>query len=208
MSSSKLQSRGLARRQAMLQAATELFLAQGYDNTSLSDILELSKGSRSTLYEQFGNKEGLLKAIIERSLEEISHAIDGMEDIPELNEDGLVEVGMRFLRHIIEPQSLGVFRLMVGVGYRLPELSAYVNDRCQREIDCRLADIFRRRLPTVRENKVSAEELAVFFLWTVTGDIHFQHAIGVPQSLTEEQVERLIRDRVRLFLYGLAGMQA
>jgi hypothetical protein len=60
----------------------------------------------------------------------------------------------------------------------------------------------------VRENKVSAEELAVFFLWTVTGDIHFQHAIGVPQSLTEEQVERLIRDRVRLFLYGLAGMQA
>lgn len=208
MSSSKLQSRGLARRQAMLQAATELFLSQGYDNTSLSDILELSKGSRSTLYEQFGNKEGLLKAIIERSLEGVSHAIDGMEDIPELDEDGLVEVGVRFLRHIIEPQSLGVFRLMVGVGYRLPELSAYVNDRCQREIDCRLADIFRRRLPAVRENKVAAEELAVFFLWTVTGDIHFQHAIGSPMEQTEAEVEQLIRSRVRLFLHGIAGMQA
>jgi AcrR family transcriptional regulator len=206
MSPTKPQNRGLARRQAMLDAASELFLSKGFERTSLSDILERSKGSRSTLYEQFGNKEGLLKAIIDSSLEGVRNALDGEEDISELNEDGLTQLGLRFMRQVIEPTALGVFRLLVSEGHRLPEISAFTNESCQQDIDARLADIFRRRLPAAQSKPEAATELAIFFLWSVTGDIHFQHAVGNPPALSDDEMEALVRTRVRLFLYGINGV--
>ena len=49
----------------MIEAAESLFLEQGYDATSLAAIVKRSGGSLATLYELFGNKQGLLRAIIE-----------------------------------------------------------------------------------------------------------------------------------------------
>ena len=49
----------------MIEAAESLFLEQGYDTTSLAAIVKRSGGSLATLYELFGNKQGLLRAIIE-----------------------------------------------------------------------------------------------------------------------------------------------
>ncbi|MGH6781340.1 MAG: TetR/AcrR family transcriptional regulator, partial [Sphingomonadaceae bacterium] len=52
------------RRQAMMDAARELFVERGYDAVSLSEIVKRSGGSLATLYELFENKAGLLGAIV------------------------------------------------------------------------------------------------------------------------------------------------
>ena len=49
-----------ARRDAMLDAALELFLERGYGAISLTDVVKRSGGSLATLYELFGGKLGLL----------------------------------------------------------------------------------------------------------------------------------------------------
>lgn len=54
------------RQSAILDAAESLFLEQGYDRTSLAEIVKRSGGSLATLYELFGNKQGLLHAIATR----------------------------------------------------------------------------------------------------------------------------------------------
>ena len=54
------------RRGAILDAAEALFLEQGYDRTSLAEIVKKSGGSLATLYDLFGNKQGLLHAIASR----------------------------------------------------------------------------------------------------------------------------------------------
>lgn len=53
------------RYKLILDAALELFLAKGYEATSLSDIIELSGGSLSSVYKYFDNKESLFLRIIE-----------------------------------------------------------------------------------------------------------------------------------------------
>lgn len=50
----------------MMSAAETLFLEQGYQNTTLAAVVQKSGGSLATLYEHFGNKQGLLRAIITR----------------------------------------------------------------------------------------------------------------------------------------------
>jgi AcrR family transcriptional regulator len=57
-------SRNLA-RQKIIQAAIELFASQGVSETTTKQIAELAQVNEVTLFRQFGNKHGLLLAVIE-----------------------------------------------------------------------------------------------------------------------------------------------
>lgn len=54
------------RRVAIIDAAEALFLEKGYDNTTLAAVVQRSGGSLATLYEHYGNKQGLLRAVVTR----------------------------------------------------------------------------------------------------------------------------------------------
>jgi len=49
-----------------LHAAMELFWQQGYDGTSLSDLVRATGASRASLYQLWGDKQGLYVAALER----------------------------------------------------------------------------------------------------------------------------------------------
>ena len=50
------------RRRAILASARALFVEQGYEKTTLGEIVERAGGSLATVYKLFGNKDGLLEA--------------------------------------------------------------------------------------------------------------------------------------------------
>jgi AcrR family transcriptional regulator len=52
-------------RQRSIQAAIELFASQGVKETTTKQIAELAQVNEATLFRQFGNKHGLLLAVIE-----------------------------------------------------------------------------------------------------------------------------------------------
>jgi AcrR family transcriptional regulator len=52
-------------RQKIVQAAIELFASQGVSETTTKQIAELAQVNEVTLFRQFGNKHGLLLAVIE-----------------------------------------------------------------------------------------------------------------------------------------------
>lgn len=56
--------RGAERRAALLAAADELFLQRGYDAVSLDDLVAQVGGSKAAIYQYFGNKQGLLIALV------------------------------------------------------------------------------------------------------------------------------------------------
>src|SRR3546814_10036002 len=59
-----------------------LFLDQGFDLVSLAAVVGQSGGSLATLYALFGNKQGLLRAVIERGEQERRATLDRM--IPQM----------------------------------------------------------------------------------------------------------------------------
>ncbi|MEC9067164.1 TetR/AcrR family transcriptional regulator [Pelagerythrobacter marinus] len=52
------------RRRAIVDAARALFIEQGYERTTLGQIVDRAGGSLATVYKLFGNKEGLLDAVV------------------------------------------------------------------------------------------------------------------------------------------------
>lgn len=109
-----------AKRGAILAAATELFLRDGFEPTSMDEVARTAAVSKQTIYHHFGNKEMLFAAIIrDRS--------QGLLDTTAFEASGDVRAVLRGLgRYLIElalrPSSLALHRLIIGESARFPEL--------------------------------------------------------------------------------------
>lgn len=114
--------RGVARRQAFLQAAREVFLEQGYESASVNDVVRRAGGSLATLYAQFGNKEGLFLAVAQEQHERLVLAMtpDSVDHLP--LDQGLQAIGERFLRALLSRENLGFYRVLIGEGRKFPQL--------------------------------------------------------------------------------------
>ncbi|MGW4410833.1 TetR/AcrR family transcriptional regulator [Nonomuraea sp. NPDC004702] len=67
-------------RELILNAAAELFAEKGYRQTTFHDVAARSGISRGSIPWHFGGKEGLLLAVLERS---VARVRDGLTDAPE-----------------------------------------------------------------------------------------------------------------------------
>src|SRR5215471_16158124 len=74
-----------ARKQAIVEAAIELFAEVGYDGASTRVIAERTGCSETLLFRYFGGKRGLLTAICNRMTERRIERVRA-EDVPDLEE--------------------------------------------------------------------------------------------------------------------------
>src|SRR5579875_1469652 len=85
--------RGIKRQQAMIQAARELFIENGYRGTTLEAIIAKAGGSRQTLYQRFGGKRGLFGAIVSEVGERLAASIEQPDALRLPPREGLSRLG-------------------------------------------------------------------------------------------------------------------
>ncbi len=115
--------KGRKRNKAIIEAATDTFIQYGFDSTTLDMIIEQAGGSRSTLYKNFGDKEGLFAAVIENMIDDI-FTEDYEDDLENPTIESILSYyGSRFLHSVIKPRSVGLYRLILGEYNRFPAIS-------------------------------------------------------------------------------------
>ena len=80
--SNKRQELGARSREAILDAASRLMAARGYDGASISRIAEESGLPAASIYWHFGSKAGVLEAVMERGARRFFDRIEDLE-VPE-----------------------------------------------------------------------------------------------------------------------------
>ncbi|MCD1294686.1 TetR/AcrR family transcriptional regulator [Methanocella sp. CWC-04] len=73
------------RREDYINAAEELFLEKGYENTSASDIIKKIGLAQGTFYYYFRSKDDILEAVIYRYLERYGSALKNVADNNDIN---------------------------------------------------------------------------------------------------------------------------
>ena len=104
MNSNKTPSQKVLARQEKIKAvALELFLTKGYQETSLSDIIKLSGGSYSNIYNSFKSKEGLFFEILDDICKKHFHLIHSKtQEIKNSNlKEILISFGLAFIEIFI-----------------------------------------------------------------------------------------------------------
>jgi AcrR family transcriptional regulator len=73
------------RREELIDCAQELFLSQGYEKTTINEVISATRLSKGAFYHHFRSKENLLAAITERFARESLAFVTGLQADRNLN---------------------------------------------------------------------------------------------------------------------------
>jgi AcrR family transcriptional regulator len=125
-------------RQQILSRSLELFAARGYDAVGVQEICEAAGVTKPTLYHYFGNKRGLLGALVrERTaplMHQLAEAARYRGDLP-ASLAQVVEVYFAFAS--AEP---ALYRLMLALWFAPPESEAFQTIKAHNEEQQRLVE--------------------------------------------------------------------
>ena len=196
--------RGEARRSALLEAARDVFLEQGYEGTSIEEIVRRVGGSKASLYSYFGSKEGLFWEVALMLTEEfVQELAVPTQANPEL-EQTLNALGMRFLRGFLDPAGCRLLRTLIAESQRFPELAQQYFERGPMRVRRALGDYLRLQRDAGRIDCADPDMAASQFLELVKGPPHARMMLSVPPFNPEFDPEQHVAGAVRLFLYGCA----
>lgn len=175
------------RQEAILDAAEALFIEQGYDRTSLAEIVRRSGGSLATLYELFGNKQGLLHAIAIRWRDDTKQ-----ERINRCDAFGGsdVETLMSYVRGELEtwqsPRAVALLRMLVSECLRDRDFAVQTYRDLHLPFIAEISELFSCWAASGRAQIDAPEAAAHLFLSTISGDMMLNRLFGVEDGLLDE----------------------
>lgn len=89
-------------QRSIFNAAMQLFLKQGFHDTTLAEIAEFADVSTGTLYRYFPSKGDFLLEVVSNSLEQLSVFIEDLSDDDMSVEDALVAAMMKDIQNTAE----------------------------------------------------------------------------------------------------------
>lgn len=189
---------------AILDAATSVFLREGYERASVDTIAAVANVSKRTIYNHFSDKKELFLAAMERSRvrSEIESAItESMFDIDDGPlEQRVIEAGERMLRSFLDPESTMFRRVVTAELFRYPELKmACIEASSPRRMKARLAHRIeegnRTGVLDVPKPAVAAEQYVALILY----GMNVESAYGTVK-LSDEKITEIATNTADIFL--------
>ncbi len=196
--------RSTRKRRAILEAATTVFLSNGYLGTSMDEIAALAHVSKQTVYKHFADKERLFSEIVTATVDEIADpntdAVLDLKDTGDLERD-LRDFARRQLRAVMEPRLLQLRRLLIGEAERFPQLGRLFYERGPgRTIDA-LAAMFERFASRGTLELDDPLLAAAHFNWLVMSiPLNQAMLLGENEPATPSELRRYADLGVRAFL--------
>jgi TetR/AcrR family transcriptional repressor of mexJK operon len=204
--------RSARKRRAILDAATTVFLRQGYLGTSMDEIAALAAVSKQTVYKHFSDKKSLFTEIVTSTVNEASDPVH--DEVLALQDSGDLEVDLRDLARrqlgaVMQSRLLQLRRLVIGEAGRFPELGRAFYEQGPGRTVAALATTFER-LAERGVLKVDDPLLAAqHFNWLIMSSPINQAMLrgddGIPSPA---ELDRYVDAGVRVFLAAYGAKRA
>ncbi len=190
----------LAKRQAILEAAKQLFLTLGYASTSMDAVATAAGVSKLTVYSHFTDKETLFTAAISATCTaQLPELIFELPDGVPL-EQVLLNIGCGFQALISSDQSVQLTRLIMTLGTQDPKLSQIFFEagplRVLREMELLLQRVDQRGLLRIEHPDKAAEH----FFCLLKGAPNYRLLLGYAPALDAEAAQAHVAEVVSMFL--------
>ena len=193
--------RQVAKREEILAIATEVFLREGYGRASMDQVHVRVGGSKRTLYNYFPSKEALFEAIVTEVSDRVLAALR-----PPLGDDDLrrtlMKMGTDYLRVLLSPNGLALYRAMVSEAPHFPELARTFFDNGPRRASLHLAGFFSDQKAKGLIEVANPQTAAEHFLGAVRGNVHLEAVLSAQQP-TKQRIKASVRQAVETFLQGV-----
>ncbi|XXT22354.1 TetR/AcrR family transcriptional regulator [Sorangium sp. So ce429] len=194
------------KRAAILVAARELFLADGFDRSSVDAVAARAGVSKRTVYDYFGDKQALLRAVVESAGELLIAAIrraidDSLTHVTDL-QDALITLSVRIATELLgSVDYLALMRLVTMESAHLAELrdrDHWMMNAPEEALAERFAELARAGLLDAPDPRLAADHYTALTFFLVA------NPFGPAISMDDARVRERIVEGVRAFLRAYA----
>jgi AcrR family transcriptional regulator len=189
----------------ILDAATQMFLAQGFGATSIDAVAQQVRMSKRTFYHRFPDKEALFAAVVHRIIQRLRPAAD----IPLIEgadlEAMLERLATLILRAALSPQAIALHRLIVAESARFPELARVLAHEGATEEATKLIAGMLEREATAGRIRVDDTRFAAQQFLQMVVSLPQRRAMGLGAPMSARELRDWPRKVAGLFLRGCRG---
>jgi TetR/AcrR family transcriptional regulator, mexJK operon transcriptional repressor len=195
-----------------MEAATALFLRDGYRNTSMDHVAADAAVSKQTVYKQFADKEQLFRAIVLGVTGNSEAIIADMTSVLRSTDVAsreelrtiLTDLARRYIDGVLQPHVLALRRLIIAEAERFPDLArTYFEQAPARAIEV-VADVLRdyteRGLLAADDPRLAAAHFAYLVLAIPQDRAQFYPR----ERPSAAERDKLAGEAVRIFLAAYA----
>ena len=192
----------LAKTEAILEATSQAIHERGLA-VSVDEIARRAGVSKQTIYNHYGSKTDLVRALIERRVELITQVLD-VEGAVEDPQAALASYARQLLETVTMPRGLTLFRLIIGSVGADPELAPAVFKAGARASRIKLAAFLAHETAAGRLAVPDPDEAADFFAGMVVSHRQLAGLLGLEVDLTPAKIDRIAAEAARRFMRAYA----
>lgn len=149
-----------ARRQAILEAALDVFAAEGFAAARLDHVADKAGVAKGTIYLHFKDKQDLFEQMVREAVSPVIGRLEALAQLPDLPADAVLQ-GMYtvFRTEVLGTRRKDLLRLILTEGPRFPAIAEFYH----REVVSRGLKLMGGLLERAKaKGELSAEGLARF----------------------------------------------
>ena len=194
------------RKQVILDVATKLFVANGYEKTTLAEIGKEAGVTKRTIYDHIGDKDTLFRTICMECLPQTLELHFKPHSGGQGARKSLKSLAKLILDYSLSDENINLTRMLVVERQRFPDLVKQsvvtMRELYRQLIENALSEMANLGLISGSRNM---DKIAYYFYDIIVGGVHTQMMFGVVNKRpTPAEIER----RINLFLYGYEGLEA
>ena len=174
------------REQALIDAATRVFLQSGYASSSIQKVAREAGVSTRTIYERYKNKGELLGAVVARLVDKDITTMS-VAELDRLSvKDALLTIGNTITARIMAPTVSSLLQLLAAECRRFPTLALSMRERTKDRIDGAVEQYFRVQMEKGVLLLPDPAKAASLFTQMINGELKdgilFGTAVKVPEA--------------------------
>jgi TetR/AcrR family transcriptional repressor of mexJK operon len=202
-------SREARKRAAILEAAEQVFFANGFVGASMDQVAATAAVSKQTVYKHFTDKKALFREVVTNVVQarESGIAADFLSSGEGPIGERLRPFARHFLKGVMQPNVLKLRRLVIGEAGRFPELGQSFYDlgptRAAEQLALALREAAARYAVSLEDPDLAAEHLLSLIL---SIPLNQAMLLGDENSFTDAALDRYADAGVTAFLraYGFS----
>lgn len=194
---------GDRRRGAIVEAAYKLFTERGYESVSVDDIIRVAGGSKATLYKFFGNKEGVLKAVVTDLADRMLQGFNVEFPPGRTAREGLHRVGTVLIELGLSDNAINQQRHAATHARTYPEVSRLWYETGPKRSIAGIASFLKRETAAGRLRVDDPERAAWLFSGMLLFRQNMRRLVGLP-PVKKSELQQTVDRAVDVFLaaYG------
>lgn len=185
------------RKAAIICAARHLFIEQGYERTTLAEIVTRAGGSLATVYKLFGNKDGLLDAVIRENVASGEALVRDAEALGLSSAETLRRIAEGLHAQFLDPDVIALVRIVIARSISEPQFARQFFERTANQTRDAIAAMFERWQAGDTAMNGSPEFLAEMFMGLLVSDLQTQ---AISHGVAFSPMPKRLHDRTDFFI--------